>query len=214
MKAEHTLTQTFYSKDVRGPWALYVYEPNGYHTGAQWFAKVIRYPQEQISVAEARLRVIEAVSQGREVRITDAGDMLVFHSVNGAQLHPQGIDFWAAVEGCAMTDLLSEVQAPDEAISSSLEESIDRFAATANRIADQLVEAQTELIKARLNAHLWENQWQLAQKLNQEQFAALERALAALKAYDSEDQLSDTTLFEIVDQVIPMVEDVIAKAKR
>lgn len=97
MKTEH-LTETFYSKDVRGPWALYVYEFNGYHTGKQWFARVIRYPDEQITIGDAKLRVLEAESQGREVRICDGGDFLVYHSLNGVQVYPS-FDFWAAVEG-------------------------------------------------------------------------------------------------------------------
>jgi hypothetical protein len=96
------LTQLQYSKDLHGPFALYVYERNGYHTGKQWFAKVIRYADEEISVPLAKSRAMAAIAEGREVRICDGGDMLVYHSRNGVQLYPDPeIDFWKAIEGAA-----------------------------------------------------------------------------------------------------------------
>lgn len=33
----HTLTELQYSTDRKGPWALYIYNPRGYHNGAVWF---------------------------------------------------------------------------------------------------------------------------------------------------------------------------------
>jgi hypothetical protein len=96
------LTQLQYSKDLRGPFALYVYDADGYHGGKQWFAKVIKYPDETISIAEAKARARAAEDDGREVRICDGGDMLVYHSQNGIQLYPpDGFHFWKAIEGDA-----------------------------------------------------------------------------------------------------------------
>jgi hypothetical protein len=99
MSPIETLTQIIYSTDVRGPWALYLYDAAGYHSGARWFAKHVRYPKEQISIAMARRLAEVNIANLLEVRITDAGDMLVYHNVNGAQIYPQGVDFWTAVEG-------------------------------------------------------------------------------------------------------------------
>lgn len=96
----HVLTQLQYSQDLRGPFALYIYEHNGYHSGAQWFAKAIRYPNEEISISDAKLRAVAAISAGKEVRICDGGDMLVFHSEHGEQLYPKpDVNFWASIGG-------------------------------------------------------------------------------------------------------------------
>jgi hypothetical protein len=98
MPVEH-LTQLQYSTDLRGPFALYVYGSDGYHSGKQWFSKTIRYPDEEISVPLAKSRALKAVAEKREVRITDGGDMLVYHARGGVQLYPSnGLDFWKAVE--------------------------------------------------------------------------------------------------------------------
>lgn len=96
----HVLTQLEYSKDLRGPLALYIYQENGYHTGCQWFSRTIRFPDEEILVADAKVLAVEAISAGREVRICDGGDQLVFHSVGGRQLYPKpDVDFWASIGG-------------------------------------------------------------------------------------------------------------------
>lgn len=98
--AIENLTQLQYSKDLRGPFALYIYNDDGYHGGKQWFSKVIRYPDEEISVLLAKSRVRGAEGLGFEVRICDGGDMLVYHSKDGEQVYPaKEIDFWKAVEG-------------------------------------------------------------------------------------------------------------------
>ena len=69
---------------------------NGMHSGKQWFRKgKIKYPDEEISLREAKRRSDENIANLREVRICDGGDMLVFHSVNGAVVYGDG--FWEAV---------------------------------------------------------------------------------------------------------------------
>jgi hypothetical protein len=92
----HTLNTLQYSKDSAGPWGLYVYRHNGYHTGAVWFARKVRNPDEQITIAKAKAVADAAIAEGKEVRITDSGDMLVFHSQGCKQLYPDG-DFWGGL---------------------------------------------------------------------------------------------------------------------
>jgi hypothetical protein len=93
------LTELQYSQDQRGPWKIYVYEPNSeYHRGGVWFRKgLIKYPEEEITAAEAKERADWAIKEGREVRICDSGDMLVFNSRGGEILYPPDPEaFWKA----------------------------------------------------------------------------------------------------------------------
>jgi hypothetical protein len=95
----YTLTEFQYSDDRNGPFQLYIFGPDGYHSGGQWFHRVVRYPNEEIPIPAAKQLADQAIAKGREVRITAGGDMLVFHSVNGRQLYPdQGVNFWAEIE--------------------------------------------------------------------------------------------------------------------
>ena len=92
----HTITELQYAEIGDGPWALYIFGRNGMHSGKQWFRKgTIKYPREEITITDAHKRVKEAISKQKEVRICDGGDMLVFHSANGAVLYGEG--FWEAV---------------------------------------------------------------------------------------------------------------------
>ena len=92
----NTLTELQYAEVGDGPWALYIYGRSGYHTGKQWFRKgPMKYPDEEITLAQAKERTEKAISAKREVRICDGGDELVFHSVNGKILYGDG--FWSAV---------------------------------------------------------------------------------------------------------------------
>lgn len=79
--SEYHLTELQYSQDRKGPFALYIFEPNSpYHPGKTWFSRVPQYPEEgEITCTEAMVRTLEAAAQGREVRICDCGDMLVYH---------------------------------------------------------------------------------------------------------------------------------------
>jgi hypothetical protein len=88
-----TLTQLRYSEDRQGPWRLYIYEPNSqYHRGGQWFRNRPQYPDEEITTERAHSLATEAFAAGREVRICDGGDMLVFHAKGNAVLY--GATFW------------------------------------------------------------------------------------------------------------------------
>lgn len=93
---KHTLTELQYSTDRNGPFALYVYGMNGYHSGAQWFSKAPKYPDEEITAKEARASSDLAVAVGYEVRVCDGGDMLVYHAKDSAVLY--GFTFWSEVE--------------------------------------------------------------------------------------------------------------------
>ncbi len=92
-----TLTQLQYSQDRQGPWRLYIYEPNSeYHRGGVWFMAVPRYPEDgEIPTARAQLICHEAFLAGREVRICDGGDMLVFHAKDKRVLY--GEKFWEEI---------------------------------------------------------------------------------------------------------------------
>lgn len=92
----HTLTELQYAEVGDGPCALYIYGRNGMHSGKQWFRKgTVKYPDEEITIAEADKRVKEAVTKKKEVRICDGGDELVFHSRDGKILY--GENFWTVV---------------------------------------------------------------------------------------------------------------------
>ena len=90
-----TLTQLQYSTDRKGPFALYVYDANGYHRGPQWFRDKPKYPDEEITTAQAHNRAFAANAKQLEVRVTDPGDMLVFHCKDGKVLY--GENFWHEV---------------------------------------------------------------------------------------------------------------------
>jgi hypothetical protein len=92
----HTLTELQYAEIGEGPWVLYTYGCDGMHNGKQWFRKgKMKYPDEEISLREAKIRSDSNILKRWEVRICDGGDMLVFHSANGAVLYGEG--FWEAV---------------------------------------------------------------------------------------------------------------------
>jgi hypothetical protein len=88
-----------YSVDRKGPWQLYIYLPNSdYHQGGIWFEAKPKYPEEEISTPEAMKRTFKAMAEGREVRIVDGGDQLVFHAQHGKVLYPAApADFWAEI---------------------------------------------------------------------------------------------------------------------
>ena len=92
------LTELQHADARDGPWALYIYGRNGYHSGKKLFRRgPMKYPDEEITTQVAKSRVDEAVDDKREVRICDSGDMLVFHSQNGEILFPSDPDgFWRA----------------------------------------------------------------------------------------------------------------------
>jgi hypothetical protein len=93
--ARHSLTELQYSTDRKGPWKLYVYGANGYHSGGQWFSKAVRYPDEEITVAQAKGSCDLAVASGYEVRVCDGGDLLVYHAKDGKVLY--GETFWLEI---------------------------------------------------------------------------------------------------------------------
>ncbi len=96
--AHFHLTELQYSNEREGPWRLYIYGPDGYHSGGQWFRKKPKYPDEEITTAQAHNRALVAVSEGKEVRITDGGDMLVFHAKGGKVLYPaEPKKFWEEI---------------------------------------------------------------------------------------------------------------------
>ena len=92
----HTLTELQHAETGDGPWRLYIYGRDGLHSGGKWFRKgLMKYPEEEITAAEASERAKSAIARKQEVRICDGGDNLVFHAANGAVLY--GDNFWQEV---------------------------------------------------------------------------------------------------------------------
>lgn len=78
-----------------GPWVLYIYGDDGYHSGGQWFDTTVKYPDEAISFEAARELANKAMAEGHEVRVCNGGDELVFWFKNGVM--PHGSTFWVTV---------------------------------------------------------------------------------------------------------------------
>lgn len=87
------LTELQYAEIGDGPWKLYLFGQNGYHSGGQWFRRgPMKFPDEEITFECARKECQKSIAAGLEVRVCDGGDNLVFHSEHGVVLH--GEDFW------------------------------------------------------------------------------------------------------------------------
>lgn len=87
------LTELQHAEPGDGPWKLYVYRRDGYHDGGIWFRKgPAAYPDEELSFAAAKVKCANALRNGREVRICDGGDLLVFHAKAGKIIF--GEKFW------------------------------------------------------------------------------------------------------------------------
>jgi hypothetical protein len=94
-----TLTDLQYSDDRRGPFRLYIYRRDGLHDGGQWFRNKPKHPDEEITTGQAHNRTFAAVAKGLEVRITDSGDMLVYHARGGKVLFPNDPKaFWEGLQ--------------------------------------------------------------------------------------------------------------------
>jgi hypothetical protein len=91
------LAELQHSNDREGLWKLYIFEKDSnFHRGGVWFAERPKYPEEgEITTVEAEKRCIAAVLDGREVRVCDCGDMLVYHFDGRNVLH--GFNFWNEV---------------------------------------------------------------------------------------------------------------------
>lgn len=90
-----------YDDDRTGILRLYVFHPSGMgYEVRQYFSRHIRYPDEEISVADAREIASAAVAAGKEVRITNCGDLLIFHARAGAVLFPLDGEesFWRSIQ--------------------------------------------------------------------------------------------------------------------
>ena len=97
---EHNLTELQYAQPQKGEdLKLFLYDKSGFHSAAIWFTSgVIRYPDEQTSAEIAKSVVERHIAQNLEVRITDAGDLLVFHARHGRVLYPSSAEqFWSLV---------------------------------------------------------------------------------------------------------------------
>ena len=95
----YTLTDLQHAETGEGPWRLYIYGKDGYHSGASRFSRTSTMDSENrtIPFEEAKDREHYATKGGLEVRITDTGDMLVFHSQDGKVIY--GDNFWKEAEG-------------------------------------------------------------------------------------------------------------------
>jgi hypothetical protein len=86
-----------YDDKMSGWLRLYIYQRNGYHSGGLWFGPDVTFPD--LSVASARRCTEAAMADGREVRITNGSDFLVFHARGNELIHPSDAQaFWSDVE--------------------------------------------------------------------------------------------------------------------
>ncbi len=95
----HILTELQYRDERQGPLKLYIFEEDGYHHGGQWFSKNVRYPDEEIPIERAKVEATVAMLAGREVRVTNSGDFLVFHAKGEEVIWPkEGAEaFWRSI---------------------------------------------------------------------------------------------------------------------
>ena len=91
-----TLNQKVYSQDKEGPWVLYIFDSSGYHKGKQWFAKEIKYTDEEIPIDKARSLAAGAMARNQEVMVCDGGDNIVFHHKDGHTVY--GENFWREIQ--------------------------------------------------------------------------------------------------------------------
>jgi hypothetical protein len=96
-----TRSQLHYSDDLGdgAPLALYIYRADGLHTGAHYIANDAHEDRE-IAPADARFVAEHNMDAGREIRITNSADHLVFHAKDGKVIYPADPEmFWKAVQG-------------------------------------------------------------------------------------------------------------------
>jgi len=87
------VTDLKYAELGEGPWRIYIFDKDGFHSGGKWFRDgAVKYPDEEVGKEEAYQTCMAAVLLKREVRICDGGDKLVFHSKDGSVIH--GERFW------------------------------------------------------------------------------------------------------------------------
>lgn len=95
-----TLTRLHYSDEPGdgAPLALYIFREDGLHEGALHIAKETNDGSE-LSPADARFVAEHNMDAGREVRIANDADELVFHAKDGKVIYPSDPEaFWKAVK--------------------------------------------------------------------------------------------------------------------
>ena len=89
----HEITEFHYAETGKGPWRLYIFGKDHFHSGGTWFRNGNpKYPDEEIPFEAAKGFAESAIGNKLEVRVCDGGDELVFHSVNGKTVY--GDTFW------------------------------------------------------------------------------------------------------------------------
>lgn len=82
------LTEFRYAEPVPGElMKLYLYGPDGKHSGRQYFRRIPRYTQGEVDIDHALQLALQAVGQGNEIRVTNAGDELLFRLVVDGRGH-------------------------------------------------------------------------------------------------------------------------------
>jgi hypothetical protein len=100
--SEFKLFRLQYTTPVKGDdKKLFLYDDDGFHYAAIWFRNSpTAYPHEVLTADAAFTMAQEHWRTGREVRVTDGGDMLLFHVVGGRVLYPQNCnleEFWGTL---------------------------------------------------------------------------------------------------------------------
>lgn len=71
--------------EMEFPCFLYIYELDGFHRGYE-----VIESDEELKASAGKIKA--AIQEGREVRITDLGDYLLFHAEKGQILFPTRAD--------------------------------------------------------------------------------------------------------------------------
>jgi hypothetical protein len=100
--SEFEFTELQYAKPVKGePKKLYLYNAEGFHTRPVWFTSgPLDFLEPEVPLPIAWAAISRHMEQGLEVRVTDGGDMLLFHAKGGEILYPPDVEleeFWGTL---------------------------------------------------------------------------------------------------------------------
>lgn len=95
-----TLTGFQYAEPVKGMTCkLYNYDSDGHLVDRINFKDQYQMDDVGVWTAKAAQVYVDAyIKMGNEIRVTDCGDMLIFHAKDGKVIYPEsGVDFWSAI---------------------------------------------------------------------------------------------------------------------
>lgn len=79
-----TLTELQYAQPVKGDrFRLYIYGEDGKHNGRIYFRETPNRKNGEVDISDAACHALVAVGAGKEIRVTDSGDMLLYRITTG-----------------------------------------------------------------------------------------------------------------------------------